>query len=106
MKKIAILALVLMGLSVSSAFAAYSGSPKVCGSTDTLTVQLSNNVSMEYSAATNGLGYVVGAYHSSGTKTFGTSSGDAKIFYTDTTGATLPSAPTGTASAAFTWTAL
>ncbi|GEM_PF-6375976 len=109
MKKIVILSAIIMVFSCGVAFAAYDADTKTCGtSPNSLDIQLSNKVSMEYTEATtgDGLGYVIGASHSSGTRTYGSSSGDAKIFWTESLQATLPAAPTGTASAGFTWTAL
>ena len=53
----------------------------------------SANVHMAYEC-TDGQNYTVGAYHESGTKLYGTSSGDAKIYMYDT-GATIgTTAPT------------
>lgn len=113
MKKILVLA-ALFSLCASSAFAAYTAyqdGAAVGSGTPTMTFKSSKSVQIEYTggatANSQNYSYVCGAYHSSGTKTFGSSSGDTKIFSTDTTGATLPSAPsTASASAGFTWTAL
>lgn len=114
MKKITFLTLILFVLGSSAAFAATSWQ------TDTatlgtaghqLTIQLSNKVGMYYVAdtATSGLGYVMATSHSSGTRTYGSSSGDAKIYYFDGTSQAPPTttAPTGTQSADWTnWKAL
>lgn len=66
-----------------------------------LTGKLSTNVVVGYSAGNGNLGYVVGTYHTSGTKEYASSSGDAAIWSNDTTKKDLPDAPTGTASADF-----
>lgn len=114
MKKIAVLAIVLFAFSSVSAFAWTDGSyaladtngSLVIGGTtgETVTVKLSNKVSLAYKAETTaGLGYTVGTYHATGTKSYGSSSGDSKIFFRDATGVVPPStAPTGTGSADFT----
>lgn len=58
-------------------------------------VKPSANVHMGYHCE-DGQNYTVGAYHESGTKIYGTSSGDAKIYMFDT-GATIgATAPTTT----------
>ena len=115
MKKIALLTLVLFSLSIASAFAWTDGSydagsadgTVTVGTTGPVAVKVSKGVSLAYNAEATGLGYAVGAYHSSGTKTFASSSGDSKIWFTDVTGESIPAAPTGTDSADFTgWTAL
>ncbi|TYO99943.1 hypothetical protein EDC39_101103 [Geothermobacter ehrlichii] len=111
MKKIALLAALMMVFSTGFAMAATwkSGDFALTDTNDDdLTIKLSNNVSLNYDAATNGLGYSVATYHSSGTRTFASSSGDAQIFWYDGTQQDPPSAPTGTASAAFdsNWNAL
>ena len=112
MKKIAILTALFVAISCGSAFATYvAGTVTKTG----FEVQLSNKVSMDYNPQASGLGYTVASYHLSGTKTFGSSSGDSKIFWIDGVGSdatgtgapTTPDAPSGTASAAFgSWTAL
>ena len=117
MKKIALLALLLLSFSAVSAFAwtaktydpgSTDGTVTV-GDTGPVAVKVSKGVSLAYDAETTaGLGYSVGAYHSSGTKTFASSSGDSKIWFTDATGSDIPDAPSGTDSADFGtgWTAL
>ena len=79
-----------------SAFCAYGGF-RLCRRYATKTVprpwapllhmdiQLSKDVYMAYDGDTtaDGLGYVIGTSHSSGTRTYGSSSGDAKIFWMD-----------------------
>lgn len=115
MKKIAILAIVMFALSSASAFAwtsgtyaaADAGGTLTVGSTSTATVKLSKSVSLAYTSQTTGLGYSVGASHSSGTKSFASSSGDSKIWTKDGLTQSVPAAPVGTSSAAFSgWTAL
>jgi hypothetical protein len=71
-----------------------------------LTFYLSNNISLNYLYATDGLGYVLGTYHTSGSRTYGSSSGDTYIFWVDETAGTLPAAPTGAETAGFSWTSL
>jgi len=128
MKKILACTICLFAIaSANSAFAGFTASPRdlgteAAGSTGSgitaannpkLTQQLSTNVLMDYISATDGAGYIVGTFHNKGTRTYGSSSGDTQIFSavitTTGTGIALPTtAPTGTASAAFTstWTAL
>lgn len=117
MKKIAFLTALMLAFSFGSVFAAtvasgaYSTDQDVTleGSLGDLNIKLSNNVFLYYETATGGLGYSVATYHSSGTRTYGSSSGDANIYWIDGTGSEAPTAPTGTASADFVtdgWTAL
>ena len=116
MKKIAILSVFLFMVTVGSAFAAVgdfpagtAGSLTVPTGTATVTaiVKLSNKVGLQYTKQATGLGYVVATSHTSGTRTYGSSSGDSKIYYVDTLATSGPgTAPTGTASAGFTWTAM
>jgi hypothetical protein len=63
--------------------------------------KLSTNVLLAYKSETNNTGYTVGAYHSSGTRTYASSSGDATIWVANTTAHAIPAAPVGTASADF-----
>ncbi|ORJ59126.1 hypothetical protein [Geothermobacter hydrogeniphilus] len=120
MKKVLILLAILSLASASTGFAAYTsgtnGSVTLAnsipsGSADpALTVQLSNNVQLNYLADTTaGLGYILSTYHASGNRTYGSSSGDASIYWADGTQATgLPTTvPTGTGTADFSsWKAL
>lgn len=116
MKKIAIFTALMLALSFSSVFAATYSTATDNGVVDLedtvntdnpLTLKMSNNVLVQYDAAASGLGYSIAAYHTSGTRTFGSSSGDASIFWFDGTAEDAPTAPTGTESADFsTWTAL
>ena len=77
---------------------------------NTLVFKLSKNVLMAYNVFADSTGYAISAYHNKGTKTFGSSSGDSKIFENSATKVDPPAAPQGTASAAFTsadgWSAL
>lgn len=110
MKKVAFIVSALVFLMAGAAFADYEAGPKTLGSTETLVVQLSNSVQMDYIAdtTTNGLGYIVGASHTSGTRSYGSSSGDSSIFWIDGVKKALPTTvPTGTGSADFSsWDAL
>lgn len=107
MKKTAIFTVLLLVLSAGSVFAVVDGET-IGGETDeALTMSLSNNVTLTYNEESSGLGYAVGTYHSSGTRTYAGSSGDSAIYWAEGTGATIPNAPTGTASANFSnWTSL
>ena len=73
------------------------------------TVKGSKGVKIEYvSESTGGQGYVLGAFHNSGTQTFATSSGDTKIYKQDATGVAVPTtAPIGSATVDFSaWKAM
>ena len=101
MKKVMIMAAMLMLVPMAS-FADYTAGTAgrvTLGSTATLSVGVSNGVRINYTAATNGTGYAIGAYHEGGSRSFGSSSGDTSIFYDEATAVTLPTAPAGTASA-------
>ena len=119
MKKIAFLTALMMAFSCGLAFSedlasdgTYSTGQDltILGTDGDLTLKLSNNVLLSYKkSATGGLGYSVASYHTSGTRTYGSSSGDANIFWAEGTAIDPPTAPTGTESANFvntTWTAL
>ncbi len=103
MKKVLVLSIMIILIVASTSFAAYETGTKTLGSTDTTTFTTSNNVYIDYTAGTNGVSYVAGSYHQTGTRTFGTSSGDTRIYWRDGTGQTLPSAPT-TSSGTANWT--
>ena len=114
MKKIALIAALLLFVTSGAAFAWSSGSfddgdaagTVTVGSTQTADLKVSKGVSLAYEDSA-GLGYSVSTYHSSGTRTFASSSGDSKIWYQDATGVAPPDAPSGTDSADFSdWTAL
>lgn len=66
-----------------------------------ITFKPSANVHMAYDC-TGGTSYTVGSYHESGTKIYGTSSGDAKIYMFDTGAAIGATAPTTVIPAAST----
>jgi hypothetical protein len=84
--------------------------------TPSMSVKPSKNVTVIYTPSTstvpsgNGaLAYAIASFHASGSKSFGSSSGDTKIFATDGTGNTGLSSPEAAgASAGFStgWTAL
>jgi hypothetical protein len=110
MKKI-IFAFITVLFAASISFASYEavdGTGKTLGSTKSTVVKGSKGVMVDFVADSAGQGYVLGAYHSSGTQTFGTSSGDTKVYKQDGTGVTIPStAPTGSNTANFSaWTAM
>lgn len=77
-------------------------------------IKPSKNVTVVYTPGADMTGtagvisYSIAAYHASGTKTFGSSSGDTKMFMKDGTGAAAPAAPAAGVSAAFGsgWTAM
>lgn len=82
--------------------------PSGTGTAPTMSLQSSKSVKLNYLGSSDGTGYVIAGSHTSGTKTYGTSSGDTKIYIADGSQATIPTAaPTGTASATWqsTWTA-
>ena len=115
MKKIiAAFASVAVIASASSAFAGFStgdaNGSLVVGSTVKATLKLSANVSVEYKANTTtapNLGYSLATSHSSGSKTYASSSGDTRIFFKDVTASSAPAAPAAGASADFSgWTAM
>lgn len=112
MKKIILSAALV--LCATSAFASYeavdTATGKTLGTTQTTVAKGSKGVMIEYLADTtnNGQGYVLGSYHSSGTQTYASSSGDTKIYKQDGTGVAVPTGvPTGSNTADFTgWTAM
>lgn len=77
--------------------------------TPSVGVKPSKNVTVIYKASTaappntpGSLGYSIGAYHASGDKSFGSSSGDTKLFWTVGTGTAPVAAPeTAGASAGY-----
>lgn len=111
------MSLVLFAFSTVSAFAvitatdgtytaAASDGSLTIGATGAAVVKLSKNVKLSYKKQTTGLGYSVATYHTSGTKSYASSSGDSKIWAKDGE-VVQPAAPSGTASADFTgWTPL
>ncbi len=103
MKK-TILTILSVLIASTSAFAAATvgdaSNGLTIGSTATTVVKGSKGVTVSYDGVAQG--YILGAWHTSGTQTFGTSSGDTKIFKADGTAVTLPTTiPTGSASATF-----
>jgi hypothetical protein len=113
MKQIVLILVLSLVVFSANAFAEYAAADSAgnlaIGSTITGTLKVSKGVSVDYAGdSTAGLGYVIGAYHSSGTRTFASSSGDAKIWYQDGTAVAIPTdVPVETESADFSaWTAL
>lgn len=115
MKK-TIIALFVCLLATSAAYAAATYS-KVedgleIGATLKTTIKGSKGVLVSYAGDTTsddkGQGYVLGAYHGSGTQTYATSSGDTKMYKQDATKVDPPgTVPIGSATADFTgWTAM
>ena len=86
----------------------FDDSTKTVG-TPVATVNVSKGVSVKYVPEQAGLTYSMSSFHSSGTKTYATSSGDTKIFMQDSTSlVNPPDAPAANKSADFGsgWTAL
>ena len=112
------LASILSLVAAGSAFAgtAFTDTGTVTMGTPSMGVKPSKNVTVTYNASTatvpsgNGaLAYSIASYHASGSKSYGSSSGDTKIFAQDGTGSTGVASPeTAGASANFGsgWTAL
>ena len=103
-----------LSLFAGSAFAAttFTDTGTTTLGTPAITVKPSKNVNIYYdSATTTGAGngaYSIGSNHNSGSKTFGSSSGDQKIFMKDGTSAPSITVPAVGASADFSsgWTAM
>ena len=95
MKK-TILTLLAIACFAGTAFATYvdvqDGVAIPASGTAQMNVKGSKNVKIEYVADTTtaGQGYVLGASHGSGTQTFGTSSGDTKVYKHDGTFISVP----------------
>jgi hypothetical protein len=112
MKKIALIAAVMLVMPSSFAFAEYQSPDDngvvTLGTTDQLDVRLSSKVQADYNGETNGLAYTISTYHESGTRTFGSSSGDSKIYFMEGTAEACPDAPTSTTDSAdfSSWSAL
>jgi hypothetical protein len=119
MKKIFLLSILVLLVGVSgTAFAAPVGY-----TTDTLTlgtagdlqlvVKTSKNVNMRIDVSTAAaplptVNYIMTAYHGTGSRTFGTSNMDQKLYYQETTGVNGPAVTTSTTVAPVWtgWTAL
>lgn len=95
MRKAVLIAMVLAFVS-GPAFAAYDCDGNVTlgsGTGTTMDVQVSKNVCLDYDAGTGGATFSAATYNTKGTRTYASSSGDSKIYYTNGTNAGLPSAP-------------
>ena len=108
MKKIILLiAALMLALSSSSAFAAATTMGYGTALPSGLSGKLSTNVMLAYKSSADNSGYTAGTSHTKGTKSYGSSSGDAAIYSADTLSKDIPAAPTGTAGASWSgWTAL
>jgi len=103
----------ILALAAGTAFAAdgtqvtFNDSTTSVG-TPAASVKVSKNVQIQYQPEAAGLTYSMTSFHTSGTKSYGTSSGDTKIFMKDSTAITdAPAAPAAGASADFSgWTAM
>jgi hypothetical protein len=117
-KVLAIASILSLG-AVGSAFAALGGTTSftdtgtVTTGTPTMGLKPSKNVTVQYTSsatavATGCATYSVSASHSSGTKSFASSSGDTKVFMKDGTALAPPTAPGVGSSADFSssWTAM
>jgi len=93
MKKMIFLIFAALCFTATSAFAAYGTGTVTLGSTNTKDFKTSKNVFIDYTAGTNGVSYVVGAYHNKGSKTFGSCSGAQVIYVHDGTATATPAAP-------------
>lgn len=89
-KKLAIVALLLSFASTASAGwlnTAGDGSVVIDASGVAtglvLTAKVSANVTLGYTAGPQGVAYTLASYHSSGTKSYGTSSADTRIYMAD-----------------------
>ncbi|GAB4558056.1 MAG: hypothetical protein Tsb0017_13240 [Geothermobacteraceae bacterium] len=106
MKKVFLIALALAFLS-TPALATYGTGTVTLGSTNTMNIQTSNNVYLDYGVQGNGDTFAVATYHDKGTRTYTSSSGDAKIYYKNSTAEPMPSAPAvGSTMNTSGWTAL
>ena len=109
MKKRVLLAVAFVLAIGASAYATSTGDTTTfsTGLPAGLNGALSNNVKLAYTSSADNSGYTAGTYHIKGTRTFGSSSGNAAMYYSITTGTEIPVAPSGTQSADFvtsTWT--
>lgn len=76
------------------------------GSATSMTVKTSKNVYCTVAVSGSAMpvvGYSLGCYHATGSRSFGTSSADQKLFYYDTTAQAILAAPTNP-DVAPTWT--
>jgi len=105
--------LAFAGILVLAAGTAFAGTTTFNDTTTTVgtpaaSVKVSKNVQIKYTPEDTGLTYSMTSFHTSGTKSYGTSSGDTKIFMKDSTSIeSPPAAPAAGASADFSsWTAM
>ena len=113
MKKILACSIALLAMAATPVFAATGFTQATNGQVqlgkqagNQTNVPVSTNVQLDYIGDTvgPGLGYILAASHSSGTRTYASSSGDTAVYYTGTSMDTTDvptTAPTGTASAGF-----
>lgn len=110
MKKTVLLIAAVLTLGVSAnSFAAWLTTTDNlgCATLNLTGLKPSANVVLGYKPGGSGVAYSVGTYHSSGSFSYGTSSGDTNIFRMPVNGSTFtepPAAPT-TAGAGADWTA-
>ncbi len=84
------------------------GASPTSGTAPTMKLQSSKSVKLSYKGSDDGTGYIIAGSHTSGSKSYATSSGDTKIYSADGSLITPPTTvPTGTASATWdsNWTA-
>jgi hypothetical protein len=99
MKKVFFLILLFSFLAVSgNVLATDITDSGTIGSTDTMDVQVSNQVTLTYVAGTGGLTYAISTVHAQGTRAYASSSNDTKIYWSDDTAKKVSSAPSGTAT--------
>lgn len=82
--------------------------PSGQGTAPTMSLKSSKGVKLNYLGSSDGTGYIIAGSHTSGTKSYGSSSGDTRIYIADGSEAGIPTtAPVGTASADWgaTWSA-
>ena len=104
MKKIILISAALL-FAATSAFATNTVTTGTgalgSASSATMTITTSNNVVITYNGTATS--YALGAANVNGTFTYGTSSGDTKVFKASGSSVAIPAAPAGTATA--TWPA-